>query len=145
MRGPSPSPGFHARCQCLGLALMLVAGAPSLAGAQASSTSPRAEEVLRAMSDELAKAERFSFHAELTFDVVMSWGAKAQFAGGADFVVARPNRLHVDFRDDLASREVWYDGQDVTIFDPDTAFYAVRPAKADIDTAALFFELHRKS
>jgi hypothetical protein len=134
MRGPSASPGFHALYQRLWLALMLVAGVPALAWAQTSSTAPRAEEVLRAMSDELAKAKRFSFHAELSFDRVMGWGGKVQFAGGANFVVVRPNRIHVDFRDDLAARTFWYDGESVTIFDPDTALYAVEPAKVDIDT-----------
>lgn len=89
--------------------------------------------ILQRMATRLAATPSFSFHAEVDFDVRAAWGGLVQLAGAADFHVARPDRVSVDYRDDESARRLWLDGKTVTFLDPDGGFYAVRPQTGDID------------
>jgi hypothetical protein len=50
-----------------------------------------------------------------------------QYSGAADMSVRRPDRLHVDYGDDLSAKEVWYDGEQFTILDHLHNVYAQIP------------------
>lgn len=91
-------------------------GAADPRSVQADTTiSP--ESVLQDMTRVLVSAEAFSVHVEKTFDEVLRDGAKVQYSGAADVSMRRPDRLHVDYGDDLSAKEAWYDGERFTILD----------------------------
>ncbi len=52
--------------------------------------TPRADRILREMSEYLKKASEFTFHAEVAYDSVLDSGQKIQF-GGASKVTVRRN------------------------------------------------------
>jgi len=117
--------------------------APASAGSSASppapsaalppSIDPRAEQLLSRSCEDLASSKAFTFHAEITFDKVLPSNVKLQFAAAADYAVQRPDQLAVEFHSDLGGKEIWYDGTNVTIFDPPHMVYASTEVPASID------------
>src|SRR5271168_1035176 len=117
--------------------------APASAGSSASppapsaalppSIDPRAEQLLSRSCEDLASSKAFTFHAEITFDKVLPSNVKLQFAAAADYAVQRPDQLAVEFHSDLGGKEIWYNGTDVTIFDPPHMVYASTEVPASID------------
>jgi hypothetical protein len=93
----------------------------------------QADQLLKEASDYLASASQFTFHAEIAFDHVLPSGQKLQFSAGEDVALLRPGRLYVEWSGDLGNRQFWYDGSSVTLYDPDSPFYASESAPADID------------
>src|SRR3990172_6073671 len=75
----------------------------------APAAPPHAEEVLRAMSAYLGKAKAYSYHAEIEFDQILPRGPKIRLAGAVDVAMARPESLHVDYRDDISDRVGWFE------------------------------------
>ncbi len=128
-------PRSRKRWPALIFALALVAVAPTAALGEEPQDRPRADEILRRMSATLAAAKSFSFHAEINFDQVLPSGFKLQYAGAVDVLARRPNGLHVDYRDDLSGKRLWYDGETLTLLDRNHNVVASAPAAADIDTA----------
>jgi hypothetical protein len=94
---------------------------------------PHAEDVLRAMSQYLAKQKAFSYHAEVEFDQLLPGGPKVRLSGAVDVAVARPGSLFVDYRDDVHDRVVWFEKGRVTLFDPVAVTYAQVSGPKDID------------
>jgi hypothetical protein len=120
------------------------AAAPSSAASPASAQAPpqptpppkldpRAEQLLSRSCEDLASSKAFTFHAEITFDKVLPDNVKLQFAAAADYAVQRPNQLAVEYHSDLGGKEIWYDGTNVTIFDPPHMFYASTEVPDSID------------
>jgi len=58
---------------------------------------------------------------------------KLQFAAAADYAVQRPDQLAVEFHSDLGGKEIWYNGTNVTIYDPPHMVYASTEVPASID------------
>jgi len=108
-------------------------GAAPATTAAAPAVSERAEMLLRQMGAYLGSAEQFTFHAEIAFDHVLPSGQKLQFAAAEDVALQRPGRLYVEWSGDLGSRQFWYDGASVTLYDPATPFYASQAAPPTID------------
>jgi hypothetical protein len=94
---------------------------------------PRAEQLLSRSCEDLASSKAFTFHAEITFDKVLPSNVKLQFAAAADYAVQRPDQLAVEFHSDLGGKEIWYNGTNVTIFDPPHMVYASTEVPASID------------
>jgi hypothetical protein len=94
---------------------------------------PRAEQLLSRSCEDLASSKAFTFHAEIIFDKVLPSNVKLQFAAAADYAVQRPDQLAVEFHSDLGGKEIWYDGTNVTIFDPPHMVYASTEVPASID------------
>ena len=80
----------------------------------------------------LTGADAFSFHAEILADRVADTGQKLQFAAAMDVAVRRPDRLRVEYTGDLAAKRVWYDGEQLMVFDPDHGVYASMPGAGDV-------------
>ena len=78
---------------------------------------PDADDTMLRMSSLLASVQSFTLHIEKTFDVLQDDGAKVQFAGAADIAVRRPDRIYVDYGDDVSAKEFWYDGRTFTLVD----------------------------
>ena len=90
-----------------------------------SGIMPRADRILREMSEYLKKASEFTFHAEVAYDSVLASGQKIQFGGASKVTVRRPNRLHVEYRGDQRRTRVVFDGRTFTMHDMATNVYAV--------------------
>jgi hypothetical protein len=91
--------------------------------------------VLQDMARVLASTKAYSVHIEKTFDEVMRDGAKVQYSGAAVVSVRWPDRLHVDYGDDLSAKEVWYNGEHFTILDHLHNVYVQIPVAPPIGAA----------
>jgi hypothetical protein len=108
----------------------LAAGCALALGAALVAASARAEnpkppvqpplpaDVLKSMSDFLGKQKNFTLHAEIEFDQLLAGVGKIRLAGALDMAVARPDRLHVDYRDDVMDRLGWLENGRFTLLDP---------------------------
>ncbi len=98
----------------------------------AAKPSPTTEELLRQTIAELTGAEALRFHVEILLDRTDSTGQKLQFAAALDAEVRRPDRLRLDYIGDLTAKRAWYDGETLTIFDPDHGVYTEMPGSGDV-------------
>lgn len=112
-------------------------GAPAFGAArgEASSIEPRADKILRQMTEYLKNLEQFSFHAENTGDRILDSGQKLQFARAVEVSVRRPNRFRAVVKGDLDNQQLSYDGKTITLFEPDRNYYATIKAPPNIDAA----------
>jgi hypothetical protein len=103
----------------------------------------RTDQILRQMSDYLAKSPHFTFEADMAMDEVLPSGRKLQHQAATSIALSRPDGLYVEQSGPLGSRIFWYDGKRVTLFDPQTGFYAEAPAPATVGAmlAGLFAQL----
>jgi len=94
---------------------------------------PEAGELYRAMCSNLESAKAFTVHADVAYDQVLDSGAKLQFAAAADLSVRRPDHVMVDYRGDLDSKKLWYDGKTLTLLNVPERLYSQTTAPASID------------
>lgn len=94
---------------------------------------PGVEDLIRQMSSRLALLESFRFTVTLAFDDVPVPDVKVKYAGAMEVSLRRPDRLRVSYRDELTAREVWFDGETVTVLSPDQKHWASVPGDASID------------
>jgi hypothetical protein len=107
--------------------------APPATTAPAPVVSQRADELPKQMGDYIRSADQFTFHADISFDRVLPSGQKLQYAASEDVALRRPDGVYIEWTGDLGSRQFWYDGKSVTLYDPATPFYASETAPPDID------------
>src|SRR4029434_1671620 len=112
----------------IALAMLVSAGWPQLGHAQPAGIDPQAEKLLKRMSDYLAGRQQFSLKAESTLEVVLTSGQKLQFASPATASVWRPNRLRADRKGDIVNQEFFYDGKNLTLYNPKENLYATTAA-----------------
>lgn len=85
---------------------------------------PRAEEIVKAMSDALTKAGTFSLHVESWSDEESADGTLLSLPGEARLLVRRPNGLFVERTSERGVRHCWYDGKNFTVLDVARNLYA---------------------
>lgn len=95
----------------------------------APAVDPRAEAILRRMSDNLAKKPTLSFKASSTGERPVGTGQLAHFSAKSEVQFSRPDKLYVERVGDGERWKLWYSGQQVTITDGQT--YAAVPAPAE--------------
>ena len=115
------------------LAMLVSAGWPQPGHAQPAGIDPQAEKLLRRMSDYLASRQQFTLKAESTLEVVLTSGQKLQFASPATASVWRPNRLRADRKGDIVNQEFFYDGKNLTLYNPKENLYATTAAPPTIE------------
>lgn len=93
------------------LCVNLLAATPVVAQTATSGVDPRAEALIRDMSDYLKSFREFSFRTEVTYDRVLESGQKIQYARQAEISIRRPDKLHVLIDGDLIDERMWYDGK----------------------------------
>jgi hypothetical protein len=114
------------------------AGAPAQDAGESARprlVEPRADEVLRAMSERLAGLERFAFEAEETFDEIPDGEPRMQLSNVRRAAVERPNRLAADADGDTLNRAAWFDGKTATILDKEHNVYGQAEVPPTIDEA----------
>lgn len=116
------------------LAVLACLAAP--AGAKDEATlPPRPEDLLRQMSALLEATKAFSFHAEINYDDLVRDEFMVQYAGALDVSVRRPDRLRVDYRDDLSAKRLWYRRDTMTLLDRGHNVYSVAKVPSQLDPA----------
>jgi hypothetical protein len=123
------------------MALILLAGAPSIAAdtaktaapntpdtaKQASSASqvdPDAIAALDKMGTELRSHNTFDMKADVTKEDVLDDGQKLMYAGTVQIQARRPDRFRISVNSDIKNREIYYNGKTVTVFSPRQGYYA---------------------
>jgi hypothetical protein len=96
---------------------------------------PRAAKLVMEMGKYLNGAEQFSFQAQITFDDVLPSGQTVQFAATEDIAVRRPNDAYIEYAGDLGSKQFWYNGATITLYDPDKNMYASEKVPPNLDQA----------
>ena len=71
------------------LAAVLVGAAGLLSAEVAYAIDAETDRILRAMGEYLKSANEFSFHADITYDAVLSTGEKVQYGGASEVSVRR--------------------------------------------------------
>jgi hypothetical protein len=99
----------------------------------ASPIEEKADEILRQMSDFLEAQEKFAFSAETERDILTTTGVYLQVAHESDVIVNRPNQFRTTTTGDLVQRELWYDGERVSLVDTERNIYASDDAPANMD------------
>jgi hypothetical protein len=125
-------------CILLLLSLALIAAC----SAQAASTKrgcvpgpaidPRADQMLREMSDYMSGLEQFSVHADTTMEMITPSAMALDANRELDVSVQRPDHIRVDSRVPDHDRQIVYDGQSVTIYSPRHNYYTVIPVTGTI-------------
>jgi len=114
-------------------ALVLGMALPQAALSQASGVSPKAEQLLKRSTDFLACQQQFSLDTESSIEVVLASGQKIQFDHTAKVSVERPNKLRAERTGDLVDQVFYYDGETLTLHNPDGGLYATIAAPDTIE------------
>jgi len=120
-------------CLMTVLALIVMTGLPAHSRAQSAAVEPRADQLLRKMSDYLGGLQQFTVQTENTLDVVLRSGEKIQFNSPAELSIRRPNKLRAHREGDIVNQEIYYDGKTLTLYNPDNKYYATVDAPPTID------------
>lgn len=115
------------------MALLLAAAVPQPALAQPDGISPHAQQLLKAATDFLACQQRFSLDTESSIEVVLASGQKIQFDHTARVSVERPNKLRAERTGDLVDQVFYYDGESLTLHNPNDNYYATLPAPGTLE------------
>lgn len=94
---------------------------------------PDAEDLIRQMSSNLGALESFRFSATLGFDDVPVHDVKVKYTGSMEVALQRPGLLRVSYQDEISAREVWVDGEMVTVLAPEEGHFASAPAATSIE------------
>jgi hypothetical protein len=96
---------------------------------------PRADALVRAMSDRLARAEALAFEAEEVYDEVPEHSPRQQFTSTREIALRRPNRLAGDATGDAIHRSFYYDGRTFSAIDKEQNVWASGTVPPTIDEA----------
>lgn len=94
-----------------------------------------ADQWLKSMSDYLKTSKSYSFHADIMYDDMMPSGQKISVTANSDLTLRRPNGIFVHQTADTGIKRLWFDGKQITLFDPVTHRYAVEPLAGNTDKA----------
>ena len=125
-----------------GMSLMVVT--PSLAQSPATPASnrpalePKAMEILKAMSDRLAKAKTLQFTAVTTYENPSRLGPALAYHTLSNVILQRPNQLQVLSPDDGPASEFYYNGKTLVAFAPQENLVAIAEAPGSLDEALKF-------
>jgi hypothetical protein len=96
---------------------------------------PRADELVRQMSDRLARATSFALEAEEVHDEVPEQSPRRQLTNLRHVALRRPDRLVGDAAGDGINRSFWYDGKSFAALDKEQNVWAGGTVPATVDAA----------
>jgi hypothetical protein len=116
---------------------VIVFNLPALGRAQdeAQAVDPRADKILRQMSEYLNSLDGFYLHTENSLDTLLDSGQKLQLGRAVDVFVRRPDRLRANVKGDVFDQELYYDGKSITLFGKKVGLYATMEAPSHIEAA----------
>lgn len=104
-------------------------------GAGSNLVDPRADELMRTMSDRLRRAGAFSLVADETYDEVPEHGPRRQLTNTRRVSLRRPDRLAGDATGDVMNRSFFYDGRTMSIYDKEQHVWMSGGVPPTIDEA----------
>jgi hypothetical protein len=104
-------------------------------GPESRLVEPRADALVRAMSDRLARAEALAFEADEVYDEVPEHSPRQQLTNRRGVVLRRPNRLAGDATGDAIHRSFYYDGRTFSAIDKEQNVWASGTVPPTIDEA----------
>jgi hypothetical protein len=96
---------------------------------------PRADELVRQMSDRLASAQALALEAEEVYDEVPEHSPRQQLTSLRHVALRRPNRLVGDAAGDAVNGSFWYDGKTFSALDKEQNVWASGAVPATVDEA----------
>ncbi|GGD59099.1 DUF2092 domain-containing protein [Pseudoxanthomonas indica] len=99
------------------------APAPAAAATDAA-VDPAALAALDRMGESLRKLQQFQLVSDASTDVVLDTGQKIELDGQVTYRVQRPNRMFVEIKSDRRLRQLFYDGNTMTVYSPKLKYYA---------------------
>ncbi|MFT5041987.1 MAG: hypothetical protein ACI8TX_002967 [Hyphomicrobiaceae bacterium] len=108
-------------------------GCATLAPPSKLEIEPQADALLRAMSDKLAAADRFSFKGIRIIDPELVEESNAKQRARVEVDVDRPSSFRGSTSDSASTRQMFYDGTQFVIWDRSADTYATVPAPKTID------------
>ena len=110
------------------------AAPPAKEAAPADEIDPDAVALLTLFGTALAAEPKFSFAIDFSYDVVQEDGQKVEFGASRVYTLRRPDHLRIDEkRRSGGPRELFYDGDQVTVYIPDDKAYALAKLKQHRD------------
>jgi hypothetical protein len=112
------------------LPLLLVAlgltvhSAATLAQGPPAGIDPQATAILKKSIDYISALKAFSVDTTSTIEMVLTSGQKIQFDNAAVASVQRPDKLVARRKGDLVNQTFYYDGKNLSLYNPDEKVYA---------------------
>jgi hypothetical protein len=103
--------------------------------ASAGLVDPRADGILRQMSERLARATAFALEAEEQYDEVPAHSPRQQLTSRRYIAVRRPDHVVADASGDALNRSLWYDGTTFSALDKEQQVWASGTVPPTIDEA----------
>jgi len=119
-----------------GLSLLILSvSTPSVAQEKDASIDPKADSVLRQMSDYMDTLEQFTVRAENGMDTMLPSGQTLQLGRSMEISVRRPDRLRGNINGGRYDQEFYYDGKSITLFTKGVNYYATTETSPSIEAA----------
>lgn len=96
---------------------------------------PKADSLLREMSDLLGSKYKYTFKADIMFDEILDSGRKLQRSASEKVFVQKPNKVYIEYISDVGGQRFWYDDSNVTILDLPRSLYSKLVLPNSIDQA----------
>jgi len=113
--------------------LALWAAVSTEARAQVPMVEPAAVQILKRMTDYVGSLQQFSVHTQNTLEDVLESGHRIDIDVSASVIISRPNKLRAERRGDLVDQVFYYDGKNLTLYNPSAKVYATEPAPGTIE------------
>lgn len=105
--------------------ILLVLGLSPLESRAASPPiDPAATEIITRMTDYLGSLEQFSVHTQNTLEDLISSGHRIDLDVFAKVIISRPNKIRSERRGAEIDQIFYYDGKNVTLFNPSSNVYS---------------------
>jgi hypothetical protein len=98
--------------------------AAALAQAPPAGIDPQATAMLKKSIDYISALKAFSVDTTSTIEMVLTSGQKIQFDNAAVASVQRPDKLVARRKGDLVNQAFYYDGKNLSLYNPDQKVYA---------------------
>jgi len=93
------------------------------------------DQLLRQMSEKLAQAKNLSFKVERKLDAALVEGRNIPESSVIEISVSRPGKFHAKSDSPDNARQIFFDGQTLSIYDQTMKLYAAAPVVGTIDEA----------
>lgn len=111
------------------LIILAISGAaPGEAWSTESAVSPEATKILKKMTAYLGNQKQFHVKTDNTLEYQLDSGHRVDLEVTANVLVKRPNKLHSERKGTVVNQDFYYDGKNVTLYNPAYNVYASRPA-----------------
>ncbi len=99
----------------------------------ATRVDPKADKILRDMSNYLKAQKQLTIKAETSYESIMDSGEKLTFFNQVEISIKRPNKLYSHRIGMIRNQEIFYNGKTLTLFSLNNRLYAVASVPSNLD------------